>query len=120
MYGGTVTKAVPLFLNLETAQGNLLNFIFTIVISPFIIYLYIKEKKNYKNNYSNIYNTKIVINDNTYLISDTPLLLTLTFINSSVFAKILIVSIVNSLYPIVYDNVGTEDETSFIVSVCTK
>ena len=53
-----------LFIN----NGLSINFIFIIIISPIIVYLYVKENKNYKNKYPNIYNTKIVINNNTYLL----------------------------------------------------
>ncbi|MBQ2640101.1 MAG: sigma-E processing peptidase SpoIIGA [Bacilli bacterium] len=50
------------------SNGLSINFLFIIIASPIIIYLYIKENKSYKNMYSNIYNTKIIINNNTYLL----------------------------------------------------
>lgn len=43
-------------------NGLYLNFIFMIIISPFIVYLYVKEMRNYNNKYSNIYRMKLYIN----------------------------------------------------------
>ena len=40
-----------------------LNYIIIIVLAPFIIYIYIKESKNLKNNYANYYNVDIYLKD---------------------------------------------------------
>ncbi len=44
-------------------NGFSLNFIITIIISPFIIYFYIKEQRLVKNKYNNYYNLQIKINN---------------------------------------------------------
>ena len=61
------------FLNIEFSykheglifyhHGLSINFIFLIIFSPIIIYLYIKESKNLKNNYANYYKVNLYIND---------------------------------------------------------
>ena len=40
-----------------------LNYIIIIALAPFIIYIYIKESKNLKNNYANYYNIDIYLKD---------------------------------------------------------
>ncbi len=47
-------------------SGVTINFILILIVSPIIIYLYVKENKNYKNTYSNIYEVKIYINSKLY------------------------------------------------------
>ena len=47
-------------------SGLKINFILILIVSPIIIYLYIKESKQYKNTYSNIYDVKIYINSKKY------------------------------------------------------
>lgn len=47
-------------------NGLSINLILILILSPIIIYLYVKENKNYKNNYSNIYSVEISINDKYY------------------------------------------------------
>ncbi len=47
-------------------NGLVLNFVVMIIISPIIIYLYVKEQKSYKNKYSSIYTTEIYINNKIY------------------------------------------------------
>lgn len=54
-----------IFLN----NGLSLNIIFVIILSPLIIYLYIKENKRYKNIYSNIYEVSIYYNNKLYKLS---------------------------------------------------
>lgn len=44
-------------------NGMYLNFVVVLIISPIIIYLYVREMKKYKSKYSNIYNAQICIND---------------------------------------------------------
>ena len=43
-----------------------INFIFLIIFSPIILYIYIKQTKNFRNNYSNYYNIKIFIKNRCY------------------------------------------------------
>lgn len=47
-------------------SGITINLILIMIVSPIIIYLYVKENKNYKNTYSNIYEVKIYINSKLY------------------------------------------------------
>lgn len=47
-------------------NGLSINIVLIILISPIIIYFYIKEQKTYKNNYSNIYITEIIIKGKVY------------------------------------------------------
>lgn len=47
-------------------NGLSLNFLVIILISPIIIYWYVKETKKYKTKYSNIYNVEIYINNKVY------------------------------------------------------
>lgn len=47
-------------------NGYVLNIILILIVSPIIIYLYIKEHLKYKNKISNKYQVEIHINDNTY------------------------------------------------------
>ena len=47
-------------------NGLSINFILILTLSPIIIYLYIKEHKNYNTNYSNIYTTEIIIKNKVY------------------------------------------------------
>lgn len=64
------------FLNLEFSykhigiiffnDGLSVNFIFLLIISPIIIYIYIKQAKSLKYNYSNYYNVDIYINKKLY------------------------------------------------------
>lgn len=48
------------------SNGLSINFIVMLIISPIIIYFYVKEKKEYKNIYQNIYLIDIYINNNKY------------------------------------------------------
>lgn len=48
------------------SNGLSINLIVMIIISPIIIYLYVKEKKSYKNNYNNCYLVDIFINKRKY------------------------------------------------------
>lgn len=54
-----------IFLN----NGLSLNIIAIIILSPFIIYLYVRENIKYKNIYSNIYDVSIYYNDKLYKLS---------------------------------------------------
>lgn len=45
-------------------DGLSINFIFLIIFSPIIVYAYIKQIKELRNNYNNYYNCKIYFNDN--------------------------------------------------------
>lgn len=47
-------------------SGLKINFIVILIVSPIIIYLYIKESRQYRNTYSNIYDVKIYINSKMY------------------------------------------------------
>lgn len=47
-------------------DGLSINFFIMIIITPIIIYLYIKERTNYKNSYSNKYNIDIYIGNKKY------------------------------------------------------
>lgn len=47
-------------------NGLSINFIFLLILSPLIIYLYIKQLKKLKNNYNNYYNVDIYFNDKKY------------------------------------------------------
>ena len=47
-------------------NGLSINIILIIIISPIIIYLYVKENKNYRLRYSNIYTIEIIINNKVY------------------------------------------------------
>ena len=47
-------------------NGLSINFIFLILISPVILYFYIKQTKKLKYEYSNYYNIKIIINKKEY------------------------------------------------------
>lgn len=51
-----------LFIN----NGYILNILIIIILFPIIIYLYVKEHKEYKNIYNYIYNVFIYINNNKY------------------------------------------------------
>ncbi len=51
-----------IFLN----NGLSINFIIILIISPIIIYLYLKENKNYRLKYSNIYSIEICIDNKIY------------------------------------------------------
>lgn len=44
-------------------NGLSINFIILVILSPIIIYIYTKECKNMKNNYSNYHNVKIKVKD---------------------------------------------------------
>ena len=57
------------FLNLKFSKyfinkNLIINFIFLIIISPIIIYFYIKQIKEFKNNYNNYYDITIYYSDN--------------------------------------------------------
>ena len=62
-------------LNLELCYNNegmifyhnnmTLNYLILLVVTPIVIYLYVKESKNLKNNYSNYYNVDIYLKDGT-------------------------------------------------------
>ena len=64
------------FLNLEFSykhigiiffnNGLSINFIFLILFSPLILYIYIKQTKNLRYNYSNYYNIEIINNNKKY------------------------------------------------------
>lgn len=45
-------------------DGLSINFIFLLIFSPIILYAYIKQIKELRNNYNNYYNCKIYFNDN--------------------------------------------------------
>ena len=47
-------------------KGISINFIFLIIISPVILYIYIKQSKSLKYNYNNYYSVKIIINKKEY------------------------------------------------------
>lgn len=47
-------------------SGLSINYILLIILSPIILYIYIKQIKELKNNYSNYYNVKIILNNKTY------------------------------------------------------
>ena len=55
-------KVGILFIN----NGLSINFIFLIITSPIILYIYIKQTKNLRYNYSNYYNIEIVKNNKKY------------------------------------------------------
>lgn len=44
-------------------SGFSINILLIIILAPLIIYLYIKQEKKLKNNYSNYYNVRIYLND---------------------------------------------------------
>ncbi len=44
-------------------NGNVVSILFLIILSPLILYLYYKELKNYKINYSNYYNIELFFNE---------------------------------------------------------
>lgn len=46
-------------------NGLKINFIFLLILSPIVIYFYVKQVKLLKNNYSNYYNVDIYFDDNT-------------------------------------------------------
>lgn len=46
-------------------NGLSINFIILVIFTPIILYIYIKECKNMKNNYSNYHQVKIKIDNNT-------------------------------------------------------
>lgn len=48
-------------------KGLSINFIFLIIFSPIILYIYIRECKNLKNNYSNYYKINLYITDSLVL-----------------------------------------------------
>lgn len=48
-------------------KGLSINFIFLIIFSPIILYIYIKESKSLKNNYSKYYNVNLYITDDIIL-----------------------------------------------------
>lgn len=50
-------------------NGLSINFIFLIIISPFIIYLYVKEHRRLKSEYQNYYTVKINFNHHEYLLT---------------------------------------------------
>ena len=45
-------------------DGLSINFIFLIILSPIIVYAYVKQIKELRNNYNNYYNCKIYFNNN--------------------------------------------------------
>ncbi|MBR6690097.1 MAG: sigma-E processing peptidase SpoIIGA [Bacilli bacterium] len=47
-------------------NGLSINFIFLIIFSPFILYIYIKQTKNLRYNYSNYYNIEIINKNKKY------------------------------------------------------
>lgn len=47
-------------------NGLSINFIFLLIFSPFILYIYIKQIKNLKYNYSNYYNIELYYNNKKY------------------------------------------------------
>ncbi len=47
-------------------KGVSVNFIFLLITSPIIMYIYIKQLKNYKSNYSNYYNIEIYLKGKSY------------------------------------------------------
>lgn len=47
-------------------NGLSVNFIFLIIFSPIILYIYIKQTKNLRYNYSNYYNIEIYLNNKKY------------------------------------------------------
>ena len=47
-------------------NGLSVNFIFLIIFSPIILYIYIKQTKNLRYNYSNYYNIEIFMNKKKY------------------------------------------------------
>lgn len=47
-------------------KGLSINFIFLIIFSPIILYIYVKQIKNLKYNYSNYYNIEIIIRNKKY------------------------------------------------------
>ena len=47
-------------------NGLSINFIFLIIFSPIILYIYINQTKNLRNNYSNYYNIEIYYNNRKY------------------------------------------------------
>ena len=47
-------------------NGLSINFIFLIIFSPIILYIYIKQTKNLRNNYSNYYNIEIYLKGKCY------------------------------------------------------
>ena len=47
-------------------NGLSINFIFLILVSPFILYFYIKQLKKFRCNYSNYYNIEIYYNNKKY------------------------------------------------------
>ena len=55
-------KVGIIFIN----NGFSINFIFLIIFSPIILYIYIKQTKNLKYNYSNYYNIEIIKNNKNY------------------------------------------------------
>ena len=48
-------------------NGLSINFIFLIIFSPIILYIYIKESKKLRTNYSNYYKVNLYITDNTII-----------------------------------------------------
>lgn len=51
------------------SNGLSINFIVMIIISPIIIYLYVKEKKEHTNTYNNIYKVDIIIKNKKYILN---------------------------------------------------
>ena len=47
-------------------KGLSINFIFLLIFSPIILYIYIKQTKNFRYNYSNYYNIEIFIKNKKY------------------------------------------------------
>ncbi len=47
-------------------NGLSINFIFLLIFSPLILYIYIKQTKNFRLNYSNYYNIDIVLKNKKY------------------------------------------------------
>lgn len=47
-------------------KGISINFMFLLIISPIILYIYIKQSKSLKYNYNNYYNVEIIINKKKY------------------------------------------------------
>ena len=47
-------------------NGLSINFIFLLITSPIILYIYIKQTKNFRSTYSNYYNIKIFKNNKAY------------------------------------------------------
>ena len=51
------------------SNGLSINFIIMLILSPIIIYLYVKEKKEHDNTYNNIYKVEIYLDGNKYILN---------------------------------------------------